>query len=240
MPGQLVYTQPYTTTGVNDFVEFELDEPVAIDESQNLWIVMNNINGTYVASACAPSSDPNSGWISLDGESWGDIVSYEIYCSWMLRAYLVTENTDGVLGTMVWRDGELLTETPIQGNSYSDENVSADWHEYCIRVVHDGMPDSTYYALSCELCEMADVTGIGEQVVEEVTVYPNPTNGEVTIKAEGMKWIRIIDVLGRKVYDQSVEGDEKTLNLGAFGAGVYLVNVTTNEGIVNLRIVVHD
>ena len=236
-PEELLYTQPYEATDVNDFVEYKLIEPVEIDETRNLWIVMNNTTGTFVASACAPSDDPNSGWVSLDGVTWDDIVNYGLYYSWMLRAYLETEN---YLGAMVWRDGELLTGTPIQGNSYSDENVSADWHEYCIRVVHAGMPDSTYYAMSCELCELADVTGVGEQGTDEVRIYPNPTSGEVTIKAEGMRWIRIVDMLGRKVYEQGVEGDEKTLNLASFGAGVYLVNLTTDKGVVNRRIVVHD
>ena len=236
-PEQLLYMQPYETTGVNNFVEFTLNEPVEIDNSRNLWIVMNNTTGTYVASACAPSDDPNSGWVSLDGVTWEDVVNYGLYCSWMLRAYLETEN---YLGTMVWRDGELLTEIPIQGTTYLDENVSTEWHEYCIRVVHAGMPDSTYYAMSCPLCELADVTGIDEQLADGVAIYPNPTSGEVTIKADSMSRVIIVDMLGRKVYDQAVEGDEKTLNLSSFGSGVYLVNITTEKGVVNRRIVVHD
>lgn len=236
-PEELLYTQPYEATGVNDFVEYDLAEPVVIDETRNLWIVMNNTTGTFVASACAPSPDPNSGWISLDGVTWDDIVNYGLYYSWMLRAYLETEN---YLGTMIWRDGELLTEIPIQGSTYLDQNVSTEWHEYCIRVVHAGMPDSTYYAMSCEQCELADVTGVGENLEDDVRIYPNPTSGEVTIKAEGMRWIRIVDMLGRKLFDQAVDGDEKTLNLSGFGSGVYVVNITTEKGVVNRRIVVDD
>ena len=55
-----------------------------------------------------------------------------------------------------------------------------------------------------------------------------------------MRHLRIVDVLGRKVYDQAVEGDEKTLNLSGFGSGVYLVNITTENGVLNRRIVVYD
>ena len=230
--------------GIDGFAVFELEEPVAVDETKSLWIVMNNTTGTFVA----PVSDDtwvdfndNGRWISTDGVTWEDSwSSLQSRNNWMLRAYLETENVDGVLGTMVWRDGELLTQTPIQGNTYSDEDVTADWHEYCVRVVHNGMPDSTYYAMSCPLCEMADVTGVGEDLEDVVRIYPNPTNGELTIKAEGVKWIRIVDMLGRKVYDQAVEGDEKTLNLSGFGSGVYLVNITTEKGVINRRIVVYD
>ena len=243
-PETLVYSQPYQTMGIDGFAVFELEEPVAVDETKSLWIVMNNTTGTFVA----PVSDDtwvdfndNGRWISTDGVTWEDSwSSLQSRNNWMLRAYLETENVDGVLGTMVWRDGELLTQTPIQGNTYSDEDVTADWHEYCVRVVHNGMPDSTYYAMSCPLCEMADVTGVGEDLEDVVRIYPNPTNGELTIKAEGVKWIRIVDMLGRKVYDQAVEGDEKTLNLSGFGSGVYLVNITTEKGVINRRIVVYD
>jgi hypothetical protein len=44
-PGTLMGQQAYTCTGAEDFVEWEFTAPVAIDPSQNLWIVMNNNNG---------------------------------------------------------------------------------------------------------------------------------------------------------------------------------------------------
>lgn len=237
-PRQLIYTRNYETFGVNDFVEFEFSTPVDIDPSQNLWIVMNNTTGTLVASACNPSPDPNSGWISLDGMEWHDIVDYGFYCSWMLRAYLLNTNVDGILGTMVWRDGELITETPVEGEHFTDAGVPEGGHEYCIRVVHDGMPDSTYYAMSCPLCEQVEVLGIGEHNELGSTVYPNPTTGEVTIQATGMSHVRIVNVLGQVVHDCDVKEDELLLNMAVFGKGVYVIHITTSKGTVVHRLVV--
>ena len=243
-PEKLVYTQPYQTKGIDAFTEFELEEAVAVDNAKSLWIVMNNTTGTFVAPFSHdyyPTYNDNGRWISADGVTWEDSWPYTGgKFNWMLRAYLELDNQDGIVGTLVWRDGELITEQPVQGESYYDTDVSSDWHEYCIRVVRDGLPDSIYYAMSCEQCEMADVTGIGEILEDDVRIYPNPTSGELTIQAVGMKHLRIVDVLGRKVYDQAVEGNEKTLNLSGFGSGVYLLNITTEKGVVNRRIVVHD
>ena len=52
-PGTLVGTQAYTCTGSEDFAEWTLSTPVAIDPAQNLWIVMNNTTGQYVAALSA-------------------------------------------------------------------------------------------------------------------------------------------------------------------------------------------
>ena len=87
-PGTLLYQQPYTCTGSEDFVEWTLNTPVAIDPTQNLWIVMNNNNGQYVASCCANTGDPNGRWISIDGTAWQDLVDAGLDYTFMVRAYV--------------------------------------------------------------------------------------------------------------------------------------------------------
>ena len=87
-PGTQLYTQAYTCTGSQDFVEWTLTNPVSIDPTQPLWIVMNNNNGQYVASACANTGNPNGRWISLDGNTWEDVAGYGLDYTWMIRAYV--------------------------------------------------------------------------------------------------------------------------------------------------------
>jgi hypothetical protein len=87
-PGTLVGQQAYTCTGSEDFVEWEFAAPVAIDPTQNLWIVMNNNNGQYVASACDNTGDANGRWVSIDGTAWEDIAAAGLPYTWMIRAYV--------------------------------------------------------------------------------------------------------------------------------------------------------
>ncbi len=89
-PGTLVGQQAYTCTGSEDFVEWEFAAPVAIDPTQNLWIVMNNNNGQYVASCCNNTGNINGRWISLDGAAWEDVATYGLDYTWMLRAYVAS------------------------------------------------------------------------------------------------------------------------------------------------------
>jgi len=93
-PGTLVYTQAYACTGSESFVEWTLSSPVAVNSNQNLWIVMHNNDGQYVAPVCDNTGNPNGRWISTDGSSWTDLASVnDLNYTWMLRAYLETINS---------------------------------------------------------------------------------------------------------------------------------------------------
>ncbi len=96
-PGTLVGQQAYSCTGSEDFVEWEFTSPVTIDPTQNLWIVMNNNNGQYVASMCDYTGDPNGTMISIDGTDWSPLAEATggaITGTWMIRAYVA----DGAKG----------------------------------------------------------------------------------------------------------------------------------------------
>ena len=93
-PGTLVGQQAYSCTGSEDFVEWTLNNPVTIDPSQNLWIVMNNNDGQYVASCCINTGDTNGHWISIDGATWEDVTGFGLDYTWMIRAY-VTSRAEG-------------------------------------------------------------------------------------------------------------------------------------------------
>ena len=85
----------------------------------------------------------------------------------------------------------------------------------------------------CE-SDMAQVTVHFVDAVEEVEVvtaiYPNPTDGDLHVKAVAMKHISIYNAMGQKVYDEEVSGNEATLDMSKYEAGVYMVKVTTETG----------
>jgi hypothetical protein len=39
-PGTLLYTQNYSTSGIEDVVEINMDEPVTINNAENLWVII--------------------------------------------------------------------------------------------------------------------------------------------------------------------------------------------------------
>lgn len=65
---------------------------------------------------------------------------------------------------------------------------------------------------------------------ESISVYPNPTTGNMNISASGMNHITVLNALGQVVYNANVDGNFITLDMNQYQAGVYMVHVTTTNG----------
>ena len=142
-----------------------------------------------------------------------------------------TEN----IWVMYYQDGSVeypaIAMTDIL-NDPNDRWISIDgygWHDL-VEVGGDGWTWTTW-----AFVDGLDV--IGENA-EEVALYPNPTTGSVTVKAQGMNHISVLNTLGQMVFDANVNGDLQVLDMSQYGAGVYMVRVTTENGVGVQRVMV--
>ena len=85
--------------------------------------------------------------------------------------------------------------------------------------------------------EVKNSTDVNEYNLN-ASIYPNPTDGNVTIKAEGMQRLTVVNELGQVVYDAEVNGDSATLNMSAFGTGVFMVRIYAENGVGVKRVTV--
>ena len=81
--------------------------------------------------------------------------------------------------------------------------------------------------LSINVKNSTDVNEFGMKA----SLYPNPTNGNVTIEAEGMQRLVVINELGQVVYDAETNSDTKTLNMSQFGVGIFMIRIYTENGM---------
>ena len=70
----------------------------------------------------------------------------------------------------------------------------------------------------------------------KANLYPNPTNGNVTIEVEGMQRLTVVNELGQVVYDAEMNDSTTILNMSQFGVGVYLIRIYTENGIGAKRV----
>ena len=62
-------------------------------------------------------------------------------------------------------------------------------------------------------------------------VYPNPTEGEITIKTPvSCREIQIFDLLGRKLLEQPASGYTQQVSIASFSRGVYFLKLFTDSG----------
>jgi len=80
--------------------------------------------------------------------------------------------------------------------------------------------------------------GIDETNVIGLTIYPNPTNGMITIQFEGKEAdIAIVDLAGKTVNRVTIQSNE-TIDMSDLNAGTYFVNVDVNGSISTERVIV--
>jgi hypothetical protein len=144
----------YTATGTEDWVEWNIT-PVSFDNTQDLWIVMNNTDGTYVASLGNYTGDPNGTMISIDGNTWytlDEATGGQYPGTWNLRCY-VTNQAKGSVQSVEMplpsvNGGELANAGIAKGGSF---NITRDAEIVKYNVYRSA--DNETYAMIGEVAE---------------------------------------------------------------------------------------
>lgn len=240
-PGTLLYTQAYNVSGTSQYIEIALDQAVEIDNTQNLWLVMHNNNGQYVAAIDETSYGvANASCISTDGSEWYNTISAassgQIDGNWNLRIFTETGGTPttSIVPNKynVFFDGEIVGATAQPTFTYVAPD--REMHNYAVMWV------SSNYDMSCimDIDYAATCDGIEENDDVVNSIYPNPTSAELYINATAMKHVTVFNAMGQMVYDQDVDADNVVLHMNQYEAGVYMVNVITENGSSVKRVTV--
>jgi len=94
-PSLPISSETFSPSGEVGYHYYELNNPISIDGTQNLWIVFKQLPGQFDLYPAAVSNDvtgnPNGRWVSLDGSHWMDLsVAGMPGYTWMIRAYGIT------------------------------------------------------------------------------------------------------------------------------------------------------
>ena len=154
---------------------------------------------------------------------------------------------DGLSGYYLYRkegDGD-YHRIKLVGSSavtFTDNALNLEGDYYYRLYAYYGDLDCTsapanrhYYDNVFELHVYYSPTGVDETEAQ-VKVYPNPTNGFVTVEAEGMTEVSVYNTLGQCVLQKEVAGNPTVLDLQQVSEGLYLLRVKTENGIISKRI----
>lgn len=135
-------------------------------------------------------------------------------------------------------DYELIGCPSGNATSYDDNDIHSVNCYYKLTAINTIPGNET-----CESASAMAVDGIHNYVSvitdavgenePSVNVYPNPTIGNLTVEAVGMRHVAVMNALGQVVYDAPAESETMVLDLGQYGAGMYMVRINTeNETII--------
>ena len=188
---------------------------------------------TVIANYVSGQSNPiEYTWTCVACDEYEGVSEFEVEYSDgnAVLSWVLPEDAQGVI---IYRDGELLAEDIVTVESYYDPMTESATYEYCLEVLHED------YGVSCSQCvEFKYTVSVAENNAKVMSVYPNPVKDNLTIAAENMKQITIVNTLGQVVLEQNVVSDNEVIDMTQYEAGIYIVRVATETGVAVERVTV--
>lgn len=138
-----------------------------------------------------------------------------------------------------------LDHFEIYRDSLLHATVESTTYEY-LDTITEGLSAEYYVnAVYSDGCEAASetLTGTGlptnvEESFLKAYVYPNPAEGNVTVKAEGIQRFTIYNVTGQQVFNKETDQEEITFSMEGYPKGVYFIRLLTENGVITKNLVV--
>ena len=150
-----------------------------------------------------------------------------------ITASVDPEEAASISGTGTYQYGEEVTLTFTRNEDWAFKN----WTENGV-VVSD---EASYTFLATENRNLVAHFDYTEDISENnlsAKIYPNPTQGEITLEGEGLNHVRIVNAYGQTVYNAKVEGEQVRIDLSNMAKGIYMMHIEANGGQAVRKIVV--
>jgi hypothetical protein len=197
-----------------------------------------------------PNSNNDTIWVSEAGQ-------YVIFA--FPEACPDFEYTSGLGPTMEMFVAEILEDVseegdeffyayPWQGNFefqwYKDGELYDNPSEIPAVLWKEDLPNGIYYVeiTSTNPCVSISesvvwiVDGIGENTMENLTIYPNPTNGVINIEGlnpEVSSTVSIFNSIGKMVLSQQITSEIEKMDMVDLPNGLYIIQVQNKDGLVS-------
>ena len=185
------------------------------------YIVCASYSGTqYQSNFASSAANPELNFIEVNKTIIPKNLSFYIHEG---NVALQWKEASMAQSYKIYRNSELIAQG-VTGNSFVDydANASQTYH-YLVTGCTDFIESSPSNEVYIDW-----TTGINEQT-QNVSLYPNPTDDKVYIEAEGLRLVRVFNLMGQEVMNQAVDGNF-TLDLSSQPQGCYFIETTTEQG----------
>ena len=164
-----------------------------------------------------------------------DMGHYSLYVAsnYVMGVYTFEIDTTGVVGQVEWSLSNPSWSILEEGQSWCKILVatpgecvlSAKLREECSMIARQFILKAGFF-------------GVDDPLEQSVSLYPNPTDGRLTIEAEGIESVRIVDMMGQTLLNRQFgRTDSVTLQMDGFAPSVYLIDIKSIKGEVKKRVV---
>jgi uncharacterized protein YjdB len=178
--------------------------------------------------------------VGFNNNTSGDWADYTVHIPasglYAIQYRIGSPNTTGGIGVNIYVDGVLLNTTDLDGTgdweTYETQPGSTDINinegTHTIRFESTGATTWQWNADWFSLTYTGTLS-VGEKKLRNISVYPNPTYGDVIIEGLSISsTITIFNIQGSIIEQIKVNGNRANINLNNYQSGLYLIRVTNN------------
>ena len=232
----LLYTQQRDMEGSHQWVRFALNEEVAFDATQPLWICVASSGASHPIPCCTYVGETNS-CLFKSGSTWRPVTDFGQNYSWMLHAYTAPLENRSFSYNLYWgpeEGGEELMVLGYEGITATEATYNTyENTRYNVTALWDGketeFSNTVYLGPSVDVAENT----IG---VADIQVFPNPVNSVLTIEGKEMSHISVYTVMGVKLMERETSNGMVQVDLSDYPGGLYLVHILSEEGISTAKV----
>ena len=242
-PGELLAekTIPYNQIVADDWTVATFDTPVDLT-GYNVWVT---VEFTQAVSGYAMSFD--GGTPAEHGDYYrtnggGAFAKCSEVFSTVYGNFHIRMNTQGSPVSATWANlSKPEGQMPIGGADVVTVNLnSIGFSEGDVKTANIVFKtnDQDHETVIVPLTLTVGHESVVETAESAFNVYPNPTTGMVTVEGENMSAIAIYSAAGQLVNIVRVNGNNATVDMSNFGAGIYFFNVIDSANNTTVQRVV--
>ena len=106
------------------------------------------------------------------------------------------------------------------------------------------LANQTYYVFVLNTGGITDITidasvlGVDENILEDFSFYPNPTNNVVNLKAQAaIEKATVFNILGQRVIEMSNNANTMELNVSSLATGTYIMKITVSGEVGTYKLI---
>ena len=201
-----------------------------------------NTEKNYDGGLVEISNDAGASWTDLG--PYFNTNGYNDYINNNIREPAFSGNSGGCItsttvpltafpGTLQVRF-RFLTDVAISGDGWYIDTVSITDH--AAAVIENMSQGDNKTVSSKHAVLISQVLSVPDNEHVELSIYPNPTNGLVSIEGiEDLQTVKVFNISGQEVIYQ--ETSELQLDMTALQSGVYFLELTTQNGSITKKLI---
>ncbi|MGM0498191.1 MAG: InlB B-repeat-containing protein, partial [Bacteroidota bacterium] len=84
------------------------------------------------------------------------------------------------------------------------------------------------------------ITSIDPALSESIEIYPNPTEGEFSLKTDNPEgYVKILNLTGKIILEKQINKDILHIDLSDQPSGVYLIKITSDENTLTKKLILN-